>query len=270
MDQEDINQMDAPNNEMWRMVLDGEVRDCDFKRRRIFLNRLPSNRRCKLCSAPFGGIGGLILRLFFNYRPSNKNPNLCNSCETMARTNPGGAEAELSLLFADVRGSTALAEKMSPAQFSGLLNRFYKATSEILVASDAIIDKLVGDEVIGLFLRGIAGQDHAKKALQAAERLLEATGQRNPEGPWIPIGIGVHTGTAFVGSVGSKENFTDFTALGDSVNVTARLAERAGAGEILTSEASLRKAGRNFDYLEKRSLQLKGKSMPFDVWVIKS
>ncbi|MBI2668060.1 adenylate/guanylate cyclase domain-containing protein [Candidatus Woesearchaeota archaeon] len=254
-------------NEMWRMVLDeGELPS--FKRMRWLLSYLPSNPRCKICYTPFRGLGAPVMRLIFNKRPSNKNPNICSACDNMARNNPGGAEIELSLLFADVRDSTKLAEGMSPSEFSQLMNRFYSAANKILVDYDAIIDKLVGDEVIGLFVRGLAGQEHAKKAIDAAEKLLEATGN-NTNNPWLPIGIGINTGKAFVGSVGSKENFIDFTALGDSVNTTARLASNARAGEILATENILKAAGRNNNLLERRKLNLKGKSKPVNVRVIR-
>src|SRR5262249_55990662 len=158
------------------------------------------------------------------FKRSNKNPNVCNHCEQFALKNPGGAEIELSMLFADVRGSTSLAEKMSPSEFSQLLNRFYRVANKVFVRTDAMIDKLVGDEVIGLYIPGLAGKDHARLAIQAAQELLHETGHSGSGEPWLPVGVGVHTGTAFVGAVGSADAFTDFTALGDNVNITARLA----------------------------------------------
>lgn len=78
----------------------------------------------------------------------------------------GGAEVEISMVFADVRGSTTLAEGMTPAEFRNLINRFYKASSAELIRSEAIIDRLVGDEVVGYFIPGFAGQEHASKAVE--------------------------------------------------------------------------------------------------------
>lgn len=254
------------NNEMWRMLLNGEMHN--FSGMRKLMSLLPAEMCCKLCAVPFRGPAAPFMRLMHK-GPSNKNPNMCNYCEQMARTHPGGAEVELSILFADVRGSTTIAEGMKSSKFSQLLNRFYTEANRVLIHHDAIIDKLVGDEVMALFVRGLAGPKHAQKALDAAKRLLEVTGHKDTNGPWIPIGVGVYTGIAFIGSVGSRDNFTDFTALGDSVNTAARLVAKARIGEILTTEKTLLEAGREITSLPKRILKLKGKSQPVAVRVIK-
>ena len=101
----------------------------------------------------------------------------------LGRVYPGGAEIELSFLFTDVRGSTNLAETMSAAEFSQLMNRFYDAATDVLIRTDAFIDKLVGDEVIGLYIPGYAGRHHARKAVQAALELGRAMGYGTPAGP---------------------------------------------------------------------------------------
>src|SRR5207249_312337 len=99
----------------------------------------------------FGGPGGFVMRLT-GRRPSRMSPRLCDVCESFARTHPGGAEISLSLLFADIRGSTALAETLGTTQFSKLIARFYDAVTDELIRSDALIDRLIGDEVIALFI----------------------------------------------------------------------------------------------------------------------
>ncbi len=179
----------------------------------------------------------------------------------VAHKYPGGAEVELSMLFVDARGSTSLAERMSPAEFSRLLNRFYKAATNVLIKTDAFIDKLVGDEVIGLYLPLFTGPQHARAAIQAAQDLLHATGHGDRQGPWLPIGVGIHTGVAYVGVVsGAEETVTDVTALGDNVNIAARLASKAGSGEALISDVAYDAAGLDLGVLEHRQLELKGKS----------
>jgi len=95
------------------------------KRLRQIFRILPHDPRCKFCNAPFQGVGGMIVRALFGKQRSDLNPRFCNLCEKASREFPGGAEVEMSMLFADVRGSTALSEKMSPTEFSGLINRFY-------------------------------------------------------------------------------------------------------------------------------------------------
>src|SRR5262249_39578090 len=151
-----------------------------------------------ICYAPFKGVGGVFTRAVFGMVPSRLNPHMCNVCEIFAQKNPGGVELELSMLFADVRGSTSLAEGMSPVAFSQLINRFYQSSTHTLVHANAIIEKLIGDEVVGLFVPGFVGPNHAQAALRAAQAILHATGHGGTEPPWIPVGIGVHTGSAFV------------------------------------------------------------------------
>jgi adenylate cyclase len=171
------------------------------------------------------------------------------------------------MLFADVRGSTTLAERISAGEFTQLMNRFYREANHVLIDSDALVDKLVGDEVIGLYLPAIG--DHARKAVETARNLLRATGHADPNGPWVPVGVGVHTGVAYVGAVGSTETVTDFTAMGDAVNVAARLAKVAGPGEILISDRAYKLSGLELGSLEQRILELKGRTEPISVRVLR-
>ena len=217
---------DPMTEEKWRQMLnEGEPVN-----RHIYhlFGILPANPRCKLCAAPFRSWGGSLMRLI-GREQSKFNPRFCQPCEPFG--NPGGAEVVLTMLFADVRGSTTLA------------------------------DRLMGDEVIGLYIPGFAGKEHPARAITAARELLELTGHRDREGPWLPVGVGVHTGPAFVGIVGgTDDNPSDFTALGDNVNVTARLSAQAAAGEVLISQAAYEAASLDLGHLERRKLELKGKS----------
>jgi adenylate cyclase len=240
------------------------------------LRFVPSNPRCKVCKAPFGAPGRFVLRRY-GYTPWEKNPNICGRCfrgvASQARACPApddtsdvhGADVEVSMLFADVRGSSKLARQMPVFEFTRLMNRFYKVSRDVLVEHDAIIEKFVGDEVVGLFLPFLAGRDHARRAFEAADALLRATGHSSTEDPWVPLGAGVHTGTAFVGIVGSA-GASDFTALGDPVNNAAHLASQAGIGEILLTPEAAVAASLPRDGFEHRSVLLKGH--PVDAVVV--
>jgi adenylate cyclase len=198
-------------------------------------------------------------------RPSIKNPNFCAICEDTAKNYPGGAEVGLTLLFADLRGSTSLAEKMTPHEFKQRIDSFYAAATNILIESDAYVDRLVGDQVVGLFFPGFAGPDHALKAINAARKLVA----RVADEASLPVGAGVHTGIAYVGTVeGTSGVGRDIAAVGDPVNTTARLASAANAGEVLISEDTIRSSGFDPSGLEVRHLSLKGKSEPFTVHVL--
>jgi adenylate cyclase len=139
-----------------------------------------------------------------------------------AQKYPGGTEVELSMLFVDVRGSTSMAEKMRASDYSRLMNRFYKAATDVLIRTDAFIDQFVGDEAIGLYIPLFTGSNHARPAILAAQELLHVMGYGEGQEPWLPVGVGVHTGIVFFGTVsGSEGSITDVAALGDSVNTTA-------------------------------------------------
>ena len=231
------------------------------------LRFIPSSPRCRLCSAPFGRPGAFVLRRY-GYTPWEKNPKICGRCfkgiEAVAKMCPtaeedgdiNGAEVEISMLFADVRGSSKLARQMPTWDFTRLMNRFYNVSKEVLVEADAIIEKFVGDEVVALFVPLMTGPDHARRAVDAAAALLRATGHA----------AGVHTGVAFVGVVGMKGS-SDFTALGDPVNIAAHLASQAAAGEILVTDATARAAEMTHDGLERRFVSLKGH--PVDALVLR-
>jgi len=254
---------DERQSEEWRKLLSGEV--AGVKRLRRIMMAIPSEPRCKLCASPFGNPGHFLLRPF-GFGQSHLNRRLCRACFRSVDKKPGGAEVEISLLFADVRGSTGLAERTGPQEFSQLMARFYGTAAEVVDGWDGIVDKFVGDEVVALFVPAFAGDDHAAKAVAAAGDLLRATGSDEGE-PWIPVGAGVHTGTAYVGRVGEGDA-CDFTALGDPVNITARLASAAGAGEILVSAAAAEAAGVDTAGLEARSLDLRGRDESVSAWAL--
>jgi adenylate cyclase len=252
--------------EKWRAVLMGEARGhiCWSPWMRRISRAIPSDPRCKLCDHPFGPPGN-VTRFFGIGRRSRLNRRICNGCIRALQKQPGGAEIGLSFLFADVRGSTALAEGMPAAEFSQLMARFYVAAAQVVDRRDGIVDKFVGDEVVALFIPGFAGPDHAADAVAASQELLAATGHGDGE-PWVPLGVGVHTGIAYVGTVGEGDAF-DFTALGDSVNTASRLAASAGPGEILVSSAAATAAGIDTTGFASRTLELRGRAETVDTWV---
>jgi adenylate cyclase len=248
--------------EMWEQMLMGNYPRLHSMRR--MWGALPSPPRCKLCNAPFKGVGGVLMRAIA-YGPSPLNRRLCKWCIRAMIKQPGGAEIDLSVLFVDVRGSTSMAEHMPPADFSRLMARFYGAAADAIDEQDGIVDKFVGDGAVALFIPGFVGDGHAAAAIAAGRGLLEATGHDGGE-PWIPVGVAVHTGRSFVGAVGEGDA-SDFTALGDAVNTTARLTALAGAGEILVSAAAAEEGGLETSGLEQRTLELRGKDQAVDAWV---
>ena len=173
----------------------------------------------------------------------------------------------MGILFADVRGYTALAEKEAPEEIARLLNRFYAVATNQLASRDALIDKLVGDEVMALFLTGLTGPGCFRKMASAAEGLLRGVGHGSSDGPWLPLGVGMDFGLAFVGNVGYGE-VKDFTALGDVVNTAARLQAEAKPGQIVMSERVYGEVAERYPDVPCVELQLKGKSEPVAARVV--
>ena len=254
-------------DEEWRCVLEGEISGhfCWKPWVRRVSRAIPSEPRCKLCHTPFGAPGS-VLR-FVGFGPSRLNRRICSGCISALQKKPGGAEVTISLLFADVRGSTSLAESMGAEAFSQLMARFYGTAATVVDERDGIVDKFVGDEVVALFIPGFAGPGHAALAIAAGRELLAATGHGRGSDPWIPVGGAVHTGVAYVGSVGEGDA-QDFTALGDSVNTAARLGSSAREGELLVSRAAALAAGLGTEDLEARKLEVRGKAESIDVWIV--
>ncbi len=250
----------AQVEEMWRQIL---IHGHTSGAARV-LNWIPSEPRCTVCRTPFGGMGGTVSRIR-GRGPSRKSPALCNVCEVVMPQ--GGAEVDIGVLFADVRGSTALGERMGASEFAKVMNRFYKTASNALLAHHAVIDKMVGDEVMALFLPAVCGPGFRRVAVEAAEHLMGEMGYGATGEPWLPLGVGVQVGPAYVGKVGT-EGVNDFTALGDTVNTAARLQAAAKAGEIVMSEEAYAEIAEVHPDLEQRAMTAKGKEDEMHVRVL--
>jgi adenylate cyclase len=248
------------NEEFWRDFLT-HGHSAERAGRRVF-KRIPREPRCKICAAPFAGIGAPVMRMI-GKRQSDTSPSMCNSCFTFLSRHHGGAEIELTMLFADIRGSTMLAENLSSADFHAILDRFYAVASKVVFDHDGGVDKFVGDEVVAFFFPLLAGDQHAAHGVRAARALLRATGHADPGGAWVPVGAGVHTGLAWMGAIGEGTH-VEMTAVGDAVNTAARLAAAAAAGEVLVSGDAARAAGLD-PRLARQHLELKGKQLPTEV-----
>jgi adenylate cyclase len=245
-------------SEQWGKVLtDGHA---SLVTARHVFRYLPSAPRCKLCNNPFGGLAGHVLAAA-GFKPSRKNPNLCTRCCDALPT--GGAEVDIAVLFADVRGSTALGERAGATDFAALLNRFYIAATRTLLHHDAVIDKLIGDEVMAFFVQGISGTQYRLRAVEAGMELLQAVGYGTHEGPWLEVGAAVNAGVAYVGNVG--EAVVDFTALGDTVNVAARMQQGAAGGELLVAGGV---ADELVAHAPRRTLILRGHQQPMEAFAL--
>jgi adenylate cyclase len=227
---------DRDLNVFWQQMLTGEHPTLRRGRKMLRLLSPTAADRCRLCCVGFDGFTAPAFRLM-GFRPWRRNPHFCEQCEAVLAKERGGAEIEIAMLYADVRGSTQLAAGMRPTDFAALMERFFKIAMKVFTKTDAVVDKMVGDEVIGIYLRGFTGSDYRQRAAAAGLEPLRATGHNDPAGPWLSIGVGVHAGKTCVGSIGVEDGNYQFAALGDPMNFCARLVAAAKGGEMIISEA---------------------------------
>jgi class 3 adenylate cyclase len=192
-------------------------------------------------------------------------------------TSTSGMEREVTILFADIRSFTRLSEGMQAKDVVALLNEIFQLLSDCILERGGTIDKFIGDSVMAYFGAPLRQADHALRAVYAAiditrsiEERSHRAKSREPQGaPVVPvqIGIGIHTGPVVVGNIGSDRR-TDFTAVGDVVNVAHRLEKLARPGETLVSEAVQRRVRTAVRLRFEGERQLSGREEPVHVYAL--
>lgn len=250
---------DPERTEIWRAVLTMPGLAPFAK----YFRWLPGQHRCPLCYAPYTNpFGPIVSRLGFGR--SARYPQLCNPCFRDLANYPGGAEVSITVLFADVRGSTTIAEQSSAADFSQLLHDFYALVTDAVQAEGGIVDKFLGDGVMALFLPSFTERHDAASAVASARRILAEVN--------LPVGVGVNTGPAYTGFLGPTAEVAGFSAVGDAVNVAHRLGESAGAGELIVAAETATQAALPTDSAEgwtMSRLSVKGRDAPVEVWSLR-
>lgn len=258
---------DGGFDQHWRDLLNADRSALPTITRAIsgLYRRLPGSPRCKSCRAPFSGPASPVLRLL-GVKPWPLNERLCAPCYKGLGQKLGGAEVPVSLLYADVRGSTALAEQTTPTELRSLLNRFFKKVLAAVESEDGVIDHIVGDGVMAMWVPVWSGHDHPRRAVAAGRKVVADLAIDQTLRASLPAGVGVHTGTAWVGVVGETGKH-DFTVVGDTPNTVARLGSAAGGGQLVMSGAIVEAARVDTSSLDRKVLELKGKSEPFEIWI---
>jgi class 3 adenylate cyclase len=191
--------------------------------------------------------------------------------ETPEGTEVEGAEREVTLMFVDVRGFTRMSEGLKARDVVSLLNDVFQLVSDAILQRGGTLDKFIGDSVMAYFGAPIPSEDHAVQAVNTAVDIMRAIRNRNrsltPGDHAAELGIGIHTGPVVVGNIGSDRR-TDFTAIGDAVNVAARLEKLAKPGEILVTEAVLRRVRGAHRLRFEGERQLSGRVEPVHVYAV--
>lgn len=185
----------------------------------------------------------------------------------------GGVNQTITVLFADIRGFTALSEHENPEKVVGLLNRYFSAMTEVIFAYGGTLDKYIGDGLMAIFGAPTATPVDAANAVKAAvamqKRLVTLDQELRTDGyAAVQIGIGLHTGIATIGYIGSEQR-SEYTAIGDTVNLAARLESNAAGGQILLSEATARASGNIFPVVAREPLSVKNRLQPVNLFELK-
>jgi len=202
---------------------------------------------------------------WLGYAPSRKNPHLCARCLEFAPE--GGAVVPVAVLFADVRGYTALCERLMPAEVTEFVNRFYATASAAVLAQEGLLGQVAGDEVEGLFVPGLAGSLYRQKAVEAARSLVRVVRYAQAPGGALDIGIGIASGEEFVGNVAGG-GYKDFAAVGDVTNLAARLTSAARNGEIVVDAETYAAVAQAYPDAREQRLTPKGKRDAVDAFWI--
>src|SRR2546428_2159666 len=214
--------------------------------------------QCSICGTPLSGAMSVVFRIV-GIRRSPRNPNICTRCSTHVEE---GRLVEITVLFADLSSFTELTHDLGAERTHEVVDAFLRMATEVLVKHGAFIDKYIGDAVMALFNVPIRQEDHARRAILAATELksaLQSLGARFELS--LQASVGIATGYARVGRLGSGDS-KDYTAIGDVVNLAARLQGKAGAGEILISEETYLKPSAEFPEATPEEVVLKGFRQP--------
>jgi adenylate cyclase len=211
---------------------------------------------------PIRGVWSLPFKLA-GVRVSRMNPNLCNMCETKFSTVKKTQQITVpaTILFADVRGYTNLTETSEADQVTCMLGEFYEHCSSAIWERDGIVNKLIGDAVFAIFNFPIRRPDHVEQAVLSGidlQRRCQSLTSMRRGGHALPVGvgIGVHTGNVAIGEIGQR--LKDFTAIGDVVNLAARLQGESRPGDVLVTEPVYAAVKRRFPSAERETYSLKG------------
>ena len=185
--------------------------------------------------------------------------------------NLGGTESDITILFSDIRGFTSMSEKLNPSEIVRLLNKYFQSMIDVVFKYNGTLDKIVGDELMVLYGVPLKNEKDTENAVNTAIEMFKKLDQFNKEitkNGFEPfqIGIGINKGKAVSGNIGSEQQM-NYTVIGDTINLGARLCSHAKSGQILISNSVKDHISKIHDFKKIPSIAVKGKSKPIDVWL---
>ena len=182
----------------------------------------------------------------------------------------GGKRAEITAIFADIRGFTSFSEKQSPEKLVAILNRYLAAMAEAVLSQEGTIDKFMGDAIMAWFNAPIPQADHTLRAVKAALAMRASVENLYTELPpeeRLFFGAGIHTGEAVLGLIGTEKRL-EYTAISDSVNIAKRIQENSANNQILISREAYERVKKQVEVRPVAAMALKGKTQPVDVFEV--
>lgn len=182
----------------------------------------------------------------------------------------GGTRADITVLFADIRGFTTYSEQLSPEQLVSVLNRYLAAMAEAVLSQEGTIDKFLGDAIMAWFNAPIPQEDHTLRAVKAALLLretVESLYTELPKDSHLAFGVGIHYGDAVLGLIGTDSRL-EYTAISDSVNTAKRIQENSGQNQILISKEAYKRVQNEVEARHHADMTVKGKSQPVEVYEV--
>ena len=189
-----------------------------------------------------------------------------------SKLNLGGEKRKVTVLFADIRGFTSMSEKMQPEVVVSTLNEYFSEMIDIVFKNNGTLDKIIGDELMVVYGAPISAKDDTTRAVQTASDMQEKLKELNKDRrkrkePLISVGIGINRGEVVSGNIGSRE-MMDYTVIGDTVNLAARLCSSAKPGQILVSDSVFIKTEKTFNFKKLEPLSLKGKRKRVSIFLV--
>nr|WP_296978133.1 adenylate/guanylate cyclase domain-containing protein [Thermobacillus sp. ZCTH02-B1] len=211
-----------------------------------------------------------VTNLFGRFVPKTVVDELLASREAIK---VGGQRRDISVMFVDIRGFTPMSERLQPEEVIGVLNEYLDICTKAVFLNNGTLDKFIGDGVMALFGAPIHYPNHPELAVRAALEIRKHANRLEEEcirkwGVGVKFGIGINCGPAVVGNIGSEMLRLDYTAIGDTVNLAARLESNAKPGQILISEEVYHRVGRLFKLEDIGEIKVKGKEKPVRVFAV--